>query len=84
MLGAPEQLHPHRNGEERMTCHDSRVYTEAGKKRVRVNEGGVVQGAYIRVHRRILSASICLSQHLSSTLPVGFIKSDVESLKDGA
>lgn len=46
LSGAPEQVRPHSSGEEKMTCHDSFAYTGARKKRVRVNEGGVVvQGA---------------------------------------
>ena len=42
LLNAPEQVRPSSNGEEKMTCHDSLVYTKARKKGVRVNEGGVV------------------------------------------
>lgn len=47
LSGAPEQVRPHGNGEEKMTCRDSLAYAEARKKRARVNEGGavVVQGA---------------------------------------
>lgn len=42
LLGAPEQVQPRRNREERMTCRDSFGYAEAREQRVGVNEGGVV------------------------------------------
>lgn len=42
LLDAPEQVRPHTNGEENMTCLDVLGYSEAKKKRVKENEGGVV------------------------------------------
>lgn len=54
LLGVPEQIQGHSNGEEKMTCYDSHGYTEARKKGVKVNEGGVVvvQGAETGLLRR--------------------------------
>lgn len=47
LLGVSERVRPYSNGEEKLTCRDLLMYSGARKKRVRVNEGGVVvvQGA---------------------------------------
>lgn len=31
--GVPEQVHPHCGGTNKMTCHDSLVYTEMGESK---------------------------------------------------
>lgn len=68
LLGAPEQVYLHSNGEERMTCRDSLGYTEARKKR---GESKLRRGCscsrsqererLIRVHMGILNPNSCLS-----------------------